>query len=81
MVNSNCKYWRMTMVTELTAVTARVGVVDYYGNVLLDLMSEPVARITNYREEITGLDSSYLKKAKPFEVTKRLVSEMIEVSI
>ena len=81
MVNSKCKYWRMRMVMPLGVVTARVGIVDYNGNVLLDLMSEPVDLITNYRKEITGLDSSYLQKAKPFEETKRLVSEMIEVGI
>jgi RNA exonuclease 4 len=43
---------------------ARVSIVDYDGNILLDQFVKPVEKVVDYRTEITGIRPEHLEKGK-----------------
>ena len=53
---------------------ARVVVVNYYGNVLLDTFCAPSERVTDYRTRVSGIRPQDLKGATPFDEVQQQVA-------
>lgn len=45
---------------------ARISVVNYLGQVLMDKFVKPQGRITNYRTWVSGIQPGHMLKAEPF---------------
>ena len=45
---------------------ARVSIVNFYGNVVLDTLVKPYCKVEDYREEITGLKKADFKYAPSY---------------
>lgn len=57
---------------------ARVSIVDYYDNILIDTLVAPQQRpVTNYRTNITGIKPQHLIGAPSFENVSNAVSELL----
>ena len=56
---------------------ARVVVVNYYGNVLIDSYCLPRERVTDYRTRVSGIRASNLKGAPPFELVQKRVADLL----
>ena len=56
---------------------ARVSVVDFDGNVLLDEYVKPKDKVRNYKTAVSGIKASHLKFARPFEAVQQQVKEML----
>lgn len=57
---------------------ARVSIVDFDGNVLLDEYVKPKDKVRNYKTSVSGITASHLKFAKPFEEVQRIVTKLLE---
>ena len=53
---------------------ARVVVINYYGNVLIDTHCLPKERVTDYRTRVSGIRAADLKGAPEFEVVQKQVA-------
>ncbi|KAF6766241.1 hypothetical protein DFP72DRAFT_11900 [Ephemerocybe angulata] len=60
---------------------ARVTLVDYNGNTLLDTYVRPTYHITDYRSAQTGLDYSHLQAAPTFTQVQDAVARLIQNNI
>jgi len=65
------------------SVLARVSIVDYEGNVLLDKFVRPEEAVTDYRSHITGITAATLQRPGVLKeaTARRIVSEIIEGKI
>ena len=62
----------------IRSMLARVSVINYYGHVLLDTYVQPLERVTDYREEITGIKPWHLtKKGEPFNQVIAKVNSLL----
>jgi len=59
---------------------ARVSIVDFHGNILLDAYVKPNEAVTDYRTSVSGIRPSDLsgEKAIPFAVAKAQVSHILK---
>jgi len=66
-----------------TAMLARVSLVGYRGNILLDVYVRPTMPVTDYRTAATGIEAGHLnsEQAMPFNVVQSLVAETIRGKI
>ena len=53
---------------------ARVSIINFYGNVVFDTLVKPWAKVTDYREWITGIKAVDLKHAPSYPKIAPLVS-------
>ena len=53
---------------------ARISIVNFYGNVVFDTLVKPWAKVTDYREKITGIKSEDLKHAPSYPKIAPIVS-------
>jgi len=62
---------------------ARVSLVGYRGNILLDVYVRPTMPVTDYRTAATGIEAGHLnsEQAMPFNVVQSLVAETIRGKI
>ena len=67
------------MISFCYSFSGRVSIVDYDGNVLLDMYSQPNEPITDYRTPWSGLRESDLKNANPYDITIQMVKSIIKV--
>ncbi|KAG7450600.1 uncharacterized protein BT62DRAFT_927881 [Guyanagaster necrorhizus] len=63
-----------------TSMLARIAIVDYQGQVVLDTYVAPTMRITEYRTTTTGIEAAHLssKNAMPFNSVQQLVASIIK---
>ena len=54
------------MLTKKGDRLARISIVNFYGNVILDTLVKPWAKVTDYRTEITGILPQDLKHAPSY---------------
>ncbi len=55
---------------------ARVVIVNYYGNVLVDSYCKPKLRVTDYRTRVSGINAFHLKGAPSFDVVQKEVQDV-----
>jgi len=60
---------------------ARVSVVDFHGNVLLDSYVKPTQPVTQYRTWVSGIRPRHLKNADGFNAVKKNVAQLIKDKI
>ena len=60
------------------SILARVSIVDYYGNVLLDEYVKPTEEVTDYRTEITGITPEKIENGECFEDVRAKVLQVIK---
>lgn len=53
---------------------ARISIVNFYGNVVFDTLVKPWAKVIDYREWITGIQSEDLKHAPSYPKIAPIVS-------
>jgi len=56
---------------------ARVSIVNYYGNVVLDTYVQPKEKVTDYRTWVSGIKPEHLEDASSFEDVTRKVADLI----
>ncbi|KAJ7596954.1 ribonuclease H-like domain-containing protein [Mycena floridula] len=62
-----------------TSMLARVAVVNYQGQTVLDTFVAPTMKITDYRTAVTGIDASHLaSKGIPFPQVQQHVANLIK---
>lgn len=54
---------------------ARISIVNFYGNVVFDTLIKPWAKVTDYREWITGIKPEDLKHAPSYPKVAPIVSQ------
>ena len=54
---------------------ARISIVNFYGNVVFDTLVKPWAKVTDYREWITGIKADDLKHAPSYPKIAPIVSK------
>ena len=59
---------------------ARISIVNFYGNVVFDTLVKPWAKVTDYREWITGIKPDDLKHAPSYPKIAPIVSTEICLS-
>ena len=59
------------------SVLARVVVVNYYGNVLVDSFCRSKERVTDYRTRVSGIRATDLKGAPDFEQVQKQVATLL----
>lgn len=61
------------------SVLARVSLVDYFGNILLNTFVRVIERVTDFRAHVTGISEHHLssKDAMPFGKCRQLVIKLI----
>ncbi|KAI0811227.1 ribonuclease H-like domain-containing protein [Irpex lacteus] len=66
-----------------TSMAARVSIVDYRGNVLMDEYIQPMMRVTDYRTAMNGIEAHHLAAphARPFPDVQRDVANYIRNKI
>ncbi|KAJ3320631.1 3'-5' exonuclease [Boothiomyces sp. JEL0866] len=65
-----------------TSVLARVSIVNFHCQVLLDEYVQPVEYITDYRTKYSGITPKLLKeKGKPFKQVQKMVAELLKDKI
>jgi RNA exonuclease 4 len=57
---------------------ARVSIVNYYGNVVLDKFVKPKERVTDWRTWVSGVTPKHLKNAISFEEVQKEVASLLE---
>ncbi|KTW27338.1 hypothetical protein T552_02321 [Pneumocystis carinii B80] len=62
-------------------VLARISIVNYYGNVILDTFVKPKERVIDYKTWINGITRSDLENAPSFEEVQKKVSEILKNKI
>ncbi|EIM92686.1 uncharacterized protein STEHIDRAFT_151995 [Stereum hirsutum FP-91666 SS1] len=62
-------------------VLARISVIDYRGNVLLDTLVRPTLPVTNFRYSETGLQTNHFASAPTIDEVKRQVATLISGKI
>ncbi|WAQ86120.1 hypothetical protein PtA15_6A750 [Puccinia triticina] len=60
---------------------ARVSIVNYYGNVVLDTYVRPKEKVTDYRTWVSGIKPQHLEHASTFEEVTRKVADLIHDKI
>lgn len=60
------------------SVLARVSIVNYYGNLILDQYVKPKEKVTDYRTWISGIKPEHLENADSFELVTRRVANLIK---
>ncbi|KNF01763.1 hypothetical protein PSTG_04885 [Puccinia striiformis f. sp. tritici PST-78] len=60
---------------------ARVSIVNYYGNVVLDTYVRPKEKVTDYRTWVSGIKPQHLENASSFEDVTRKVADLIQDKI
>ena len=55
---------------------ARISIVNFYGNVVFDTLVKPWAKVTDYREWITGIKADDLKHAPSYPKIAPIVSKI-----
>ncbi|KAA1114757.1 3'-5' exonuclease [Puccinia graminis f. sp. tritici] len=60
---------------------ARVSIVNYYGNVVLDTYVQPKEKVTDYRTWVSGIKPEHLHNASTFEDVTRKVADLIHDKI
>jgi RNA exonuclease 4 len=58
---------------------ARISIVNFYGNVVFDTLVKPWAKVTDYREWITGIKPDDLKHAPSYPKIAPIVSHLKNV--
>jgi RNA exonuclease 4 len=53
---------------------ARISIVNFYGNILLDTLIKPWAKVTDYNEKITGIRKEDLTHAPSYPKLAQIVS-------
>jgi RNA exonuclease 4 len=61
-----------------TSALARISVIDYHGNIVLDTYVRPDAFVTDWRTRISGVESKHLRKAIPFEECRQKLVELFK---
>ncbi|KAF9244623.1 ribonuclease H-like domain-containing protein [Melanogaster broomeanus] len=63
-----------------TAMLARVSIVDFKGNVILDTFVAPTMQVTDFRTATTGIEASHLLASDPplFDRVQQHVAELIK---
>ncbi|AET40082.1 putative 3'-5' exonuclease Ecym_5323 [Eremothecium cymbalariae DBVPG len=61
-----------------TSALARVSIVNYYGNEVLDVYVRPSERITDYRTWVSGIMPHHMKHAIPFKQAQDKVSTILK---
>ncbi|EMR08735.1 hypothetical protein PNEG_02910 [Pneumocystis murina B123] len=59
-------------------VLARISIVNYHGNIILDTFVKPKERVVDYKTWISGVTHSDLEKAPSFEEVQRKVSDLLK---
>jgi len=59
--------------------SARCSIVDYNGDVILDLYVKPNEHITDYRTPWSGIRPQDMKKAVPFKNARNMILKAIKV--
>ncbi|KAA8909618.1 hypothetical protein TRICI_004453 [Trichomonascus ciferrii] len=57
---------------------ARVSIVNYYGNVVLDKFVKPKERVTDWRTWVSGVTAKHMKNAVSFEEIQKEVTALLE---
>jgi RNA exonuclease 4 len=57
---------------------ARVSIVNFHGEVILDKFCRPQERVTDFRTHISGISPSCLKEAEYFHSVQKQVSDIIK---
>ncbi len=52
----DCKY----IMTEFGKFVARITIINFYGNIVLDTLINPNIKVTDYQEHTTGIKSADL---------------------
>ncbi|OAV86828.1 hypothetical protein PTTG_04709 [Puccinia triticina 1-1 BBBD Race 1] len=60
---------------------ARVSIVDFHGNVLLDEYVKPTQPVTQYRTWVSGIRPKHLRNARGFKAVTKIVSRLIDKKI
>ena len=61
-----------------SSVLARVSIVNYYGEVLLDRFVKPTKEITDYRTQFSGITPELLANGKSFIISCFIHHNLIE---
>ena len=56
---------------------ARISIVNFYGNIVLDTLVKPWSKVLDHREEITNIKKSDLLHAPAFPKVAPLVSNFL----
>lgn len=62
-------------------VLARISIVNYHGNIILDTFVKPKEKVVDYKTWITGITRSDLENAPSFEEVQKKVSEILKDKI
>lgn len=62
------------MLTKKGDRLARVSIVNFFGNVVLDTLVKPWSKVIDYRYDITGLTAAELKHAPSYPKLAPIVS-------
>ncbi|KAG4098649.1 exonuclease [Neocallimastix lanati (nom. inval.)] len=57
---------------------ARVSIVNYYGNVILDKFVLPREKVVDYRTHVSGITKEILKDAEPFLEVQKEVADILK---
>ncbi|ORX71676.1 putative XPMC2 prevents mitotic catastrophe 2-like protein [Anaeromyces robustus] len=63
------------------SVLARVSIVNYYGNVILDKFVLPREKVVDYRTHVSGITREILKDAEPFLDVQKEVADILKDKI
>lgn len=58
---------------------ARISIVNFYGNIVLDTLVKPWAKVTDYREWITGIKADDLRHAPSYPKIAPIVSDLVNL--
>ncbi|KAF8560291.1 hypothetical protein OG21DRAFT_1401218 [Imleria badia] len=63
-----------------TAMLARVSIIDFKGNMMLDTFVSPTMQVSDYRTSTTGIEACHLlgTDTPPFDRVQRHVAELIK---
>jgi RNA exonuclease 4 len=68
----------MVEIDKLHSALARISIVNYKGDTLIDIICKPNGVITDYREHITGLKESDFIDAMPFSQCREMVIQLFK---
>lgn len=63
--------------TEKGARVVRISIVNFYGNIILDTLIKPWAKVTDYYEQITGIKKEDLVHAPSYPKLAPIVSKLL----
>jgi RNA exonuclease 4 len=64
--------------TRDVSVLARVSIVDFHGTQIYDAYVQPLATVTNWRTEVSGIRPSDMKQAQPLHIVQEHVRELFK---